>query len=307
MENILKLVSFQKTCFLNNTANWKVTIHLLFVTIFPWRFVEEWFVSFKIPTFSRYKASSTLRLSVHRLKPVGNASCIGYLRTVAATSDVLTWCEMLSSWDFKRKDPTRLSTQFLLTDDVYRTWWKFKEAWFVQHVELYIHIYHQALLAKKTTPIPQKYLNGCKLRTEKWITIHYLLMPPWKRYTQTFHWHMTNVYFVCFTLILDKKMPSVSAFEGDGRIRIWTSEARLSIDPCRGDVSGKLCGRRASSVFVVFCMGPGIFLLGRYVLFIEAIFGSEKSSLKDVTIPNPARHPRTSMRNFPATWLQGLC
>ena len=77
------------------------SIHLLFVTIFPVILLKS--VFFYRSLFSRYKASSTLQLSVHRLKPVGNGSCIGYLRTVATTSDVLTWCEMLSSWDFKRK------------------------------------------------------------------------------------------------------------------------------------------------------------------------------------------------------------
>ena len=88
---------------------------------------------------------------------------------------------------------------------------------------------------------------------------------------------------------------------------------------------GKLCGRRASIVFVDFCMGPGIFFwedvfcLLRLSLVLNkktcslkrceraANLKSRSQKKKHVTIPNPARHPRTSMRNFPATWLQGLC
>ena len=67
------------------------TIHNLciyYLDNFSLLFCEEWGVFYR-SLFSRYKASSTLQLSVHRLKPVGNASCNGYLRTVATTSDVL--------------------------------------------------------------------------------------------------------------------------------------------------------------------------------------------------------------------------
>ena len=156
---------------------------------------------------------------------------------------------------------------------------KCKEAWFVQHAELYIHIYHQALLANKKQLLPPNIPmdSNCQLKNESPFTIYWCHGS--KKYTQTFHWYiyMTNVYFVCFILILDRKMPSVSAFEGDGRIRIWTSEARLSIDPCRGDVSGKALWKKIVYCFCWFLYGSRhLFFFGRCVLFIEVIFGSEK-------------------------------
>lgn len=69
----------------------------------------------------------------------------------------------------------RIQLGFLSTDDVYRTSWKFKEARFVQHVDLYIHIYHQALLAEKKTSHSPKHIpmdSNCQLKNESPFTIY---------------------------------------------------------------------------------------------------------------------------------------
>lgn len=138
--------------FLNNTGNWKVTIHLLFVTIlFSLSILLKSGVCFFLqmaifevqsefdPTAVRAQIEACWKRQLHwLLEDSGcNIRCLDMMRDVK----FLRFQE--------KKDADRLSIQFLLTDHVYRTWWKFKAVWFVQHAELYIHIYHQALLVKK--------------------------------------------------------------------------------------------------------------------------------------------------------------
>lgn len=108
-------------------------------------------------------------------------------------------------------------------------------------------------LRKKQHPFPKNIPmdSNCQLKNESPFTIYWCHRR--KLHTNTsLHWHMT--YKICF---LDK-MPAVSAFEGDGRIRIWTSEARLSIDPCRGEKTQKSVVEEEHLLF--FCMVQASFL-----------------------------------------------
>lgn len=121
-----------------------------------------------------------------------------------------------------------------------------------------------------------------------------------ENYTQTLHctdiWHIKSVFWIRCQLFLPLKEMEESEFERQKQgLASILAEARKR--------------RKAlwkKSIYCFFVWSRHLFW-GRCVLYIEVIFGSEKCSLKDVTIPNPARHPRTSTRNFPATWLQGLC
>ena len=158
-----------KTCSFQ-PGNWKVTIENLFFEhfflkmSFCWR-VVVFFLQIAIfevqsefdPTAVRAQIEACWKRQLHWLLEDSdyNIRCL-----------YVMWDVKFFTFEEKRIQIGYLR-HFLLTDDVYRTWWKFGEAWFVQCVELYIQIYHQALLAKKNNIYSQK---------SQWIQIAYWKM-----------------------------------------------------------------------------------------------------------------------------------